>query len=147
MTQVLGASEMVHKLAEQAVQDQGKNTTAKQADPTDVERFDSALQKQNVDPANTIQNTPEIARSELNQQSSPQVGEKILENMQRVQEGHNARVENINSLLGGEDSQPLSIKEGMRLQYEVMQLNLQEEITTKVSDKSSQGVQTLFKNQ
>ncbi|NJD20692.1 MAG: EscI/YscI/HrpB family type III secretion system inner rod protein [Gemmatimonadetes bacterium] len=39
------------------------------------------------------------------------------------------------------------IQDLMRLQFELMQLNLQIELTPKTADKSSQGVQTLFKNQ
>ena len=42
---------------------------------------------------------------------------------------------------------PLSVQDTMRLQYELMQLNMQQELTTKVADKTTQGVQTLFKNQ
>jgi type III secretion system YscI/HrpB-like protein len=35
----------------------------------------------------------------------------------------------------------------MKLQYDLMQMNLEQELTSKTADKTTQGVQTLFKNQ
>ncbi|MBI9078778.1 MAG: type III secretion system inner rod subunit SctI [Pseudodesulfovibrio sp.] len=52
-----------------------------------------------------------------------------------------------NELLSKNGDGAMSNQDVMRLQYEMAQLNLQTEMTTKVTDKSSQSVQTLFKNQ
>ncbi len=51
----------------------------------------------------------------------------------------------INKLLNNED-QTMHVQYAMRLQYELMQLNLQTETTTKVGSKTG-AVGTLFKNQ
>ena len=41
----------------------------------------------------------------------------------------------------------MSMEEMMQLQFDLMQMNLEQELTGKIADKTSQGVQTLFKNQ
>jgi type III secretion system YscI/HrpB-like protein len=41
----------------------------------------------------------------------------------------------------------LSAAELVELQYEVMNLSFQQEVVTKIADKSSTAVQTLIKNQ
>ena len=72
------------------------------------------------------------------------LGDSILQNMEKSRESHETRTKEIEKNL---QSETLSTQDTMRLQHELMQLNLQTEMTTKAGDKSSQGVQTLFKNQ
>jgi len=72
------------------------------------------------------------------------LGNSTLQGMEKLKESREAREKKIGQLL---QSETLSTEEAIRLQYELMQLNLQTDVTTKTTDKSSQGVQTLFKNQ
>ena len=41
----------------------------------------------------------------------------------------------------------LSMQQALGIQYELMQVGLQQELTAKLADKTSSGVQTLFRNQ
>lgn len=75
------------------------------------------------------------------------MGDNIFEQMEALSGSAAEKEQHINELLSKNGDAPMSTQDAMRLQYELMQLNLQTEMTTKVADKSSQGVQTLFKNQ
>ena len=53
----------------------------------------------------------------------------------------------IRALAELQGSHSLSAAEMVELQYEVMNLSFQQEVVTKIADKSSTAVQTLIKNQ
>lgn len=76
----------------------------------------------------------------------PSLGDAILNGIEKLKTHHDVRAERIEQTLidsGGE----LTMEEMMKLQFEVMQLGIEQDITTKMADKTSTGVQTLFRNQ
>ena len=75
------------------------------------------------------------------------LGEAILSGMERIREGRDHRLHNVNVLLEQTNPTAMNFKDVIGLQFELMQLNLHQEVTTKTADKTSQGVQTLFRNQ
>lgn len=83
----------------------------------------------------------------LPQTDEMSLGDAIIRSMQGLQNSHEAQVGKVNELVSVKDDEAFTFQTGMELQFEIMQLNLQQDVTTKVADKSSQSVQTLFKNQ
>lgn len=75
------------------------------------------------------------------------LGDAILAGMQRMSETHQNQIARVEALVETPAGEPLSFQEGVRLQFELMQLGLHQSVTTKIADKSSQGIQTLFRNQ
>lgn len=111
-------------------------------------RFEQALQgdgTQGVDkvPEEAIQKTGETAAS--NQTET--MGDTILKGLQDLKVNHDVKMESIQNQLQIAGTEDLSFKDAMRLQMDVMQLTMQEDLATKVADKASQGVQQMFKNQ
>jgi type III secretion system YscI/HrpB-like protein len=74
----------------------------------------------------------------------------VLQNMvQDIRESQAAHVERIKEAVvaAPEGKEPMEIKDLFGLQLELMQLTFQQDLTAKVADRLSQGVQTLFRNQ
>ncbi|MCR5415076.1 MAG: type III secretion system inner rod subunit SctI [Kiritimatiellae bacterium] len=100
------------------------------ADPSSVARFEAALGAQGVQPVQTVPFLSEVAAT-----------------WQGAHANNQAIVHRIKALaeLGGMHGP--SMPEMIQLQYEVMNLSFQQEVVTKVADKSSNAIQTLVKNQ
>jgi len=83
--------------------------------------------------------TQQIAEQSVQQGASQGAGQ--------VRTQHDMRMENIQEKLVSPDGGELTVQDAMSLQFEVMQMGIEHELTTKVADKTSEGVQTLFKQQ
>ena len=92
---------------------------------------------------NDATQTQEVASAE----QPKTIGDAILDGIQNAKETYDMHAEKVSTQLEATGDQHMSVQDAMKLQYELIQMNLQQEMTTKVADKSSQGVQTLFKNQ
>jgi type III secretion system YscI/HrpB-like protein len=146
MTEGVNIEKVIQKVAEEAAETEGP---AKPEAPAaeDVSQFEAAMQgetgRQAVSGADA---PPEVTRA--SKVEEPQsLGDAILQGMEKAKEGHTDQVDRINALLDKSGDAPMTVQDAMKLQFELMQLNLQQEVTTKTADKTSQGVQTLFKNQ
>ena len=64
-----------------------------------------------------------------------------------AQANNQGMLHRIRALAELQGSHSLSAAEMVELQYEVMNLSFQQEVVTKIADKSSTAVQTLIKNQ
>lgn len=64
-----------------------------------------------------------------------------------AQANNQGMIHRIRALAELQGSHSLSAAEMVELQYEVMNLSFQQEVVTKVADKTSNAVQTLIKNQ
>ena len=64
-----------------------------------------------------------------------------------AQANNQGMLHRIRALAELQGSHSLSAAEMVELQYEVMNLSFQQEVVTKIADKSSNAVQTLIKNQ
>jgi type III secretion protein I len=137
------AQEVAEKSAQEAVPQQ-----TEAPDAQDVSKFEAAMngQQQNgVGPAE--QNAPATADKVAKADQPGSIGDAILEGMEKVKESRDEGVKKVNEILDKSGDEPMDIQDVMRLQVELMELNLQTEVTTKAADKSNQGVQTLLKNQ
>lgn len=146
MTDGINIGEAIQKIAEQAAENQApQKPEAPQGD--DVSRFESAMNSGGDPQLVTEAGSPGDANKVSGPGESQDLGDAILNGMEKAKESHTTKVDSINRLLEKSGAEPLSVQDTMKLQFELMQLNLQQEVTTKTADKSSQGVQTLFKNQ
>ena len=140
-------NKITEHVAEKTAQ-QGAASPAEQVvDAADQARFEAALDNTagadaiKVDAAN-----PDFVVDGA-QAAQRTMGDAVLEGMQKMKTSYDQHVDKIEQTLIDTDGQELTVQETMRLQMEVMQMGLQQDLTTKVADKTSQGVQTLFKNQ
>ncbi|VBB42659.1 hypothetical protein TRIP_B200799 [uncultured Desulfatiglans sp.] len=83
--------------------------------------------------------------------SSPQrakgLGDVILRSIEDMSAAHRERIHRIQDTVDQEAAPALSPSELIRLQVEILQLTIEQELAGKVVDKCGQGVQTLFRNQ
>lgn len=75
------------------------------------------------------------------------LGDLVLAGIDRMSVGYQQRVDAVNATISSGGADGLSSQDIMRLQFELAQMTLMQDLTAKVADKTSQGVQTLFKNQ
>lgn len=141
-----GIQQAGQKIAEQFAEqmaEKQQGQTDKVADAGEVARFEEAMQGSTPDKAAVEpQNVSKVQEVSDNRG----IGDSILEGMEKLKGTREEKEQAINELLS-KQGDTMSTQDAMRLQHELMQLHLQTEMTTKAADKSSQGVQTLFKNQ
>ena len=100
------------------------------ADPSAVERFQAAM---GVDGPSAVDAIPFASEASVSWRSA-QVNRQGL-------------LHRIRALAEMKDGHALSAAEMVELQYNVANLAFQQEVVTKVADKSSTAIQTLIKNQ
>ena len=64
-----------------------------------------------------------------------------------VKNDYDARFAKINASMAANKGEEISMQQALQIQYELMQVGLSQELTAKMADKVSSGVQTLFRNQ
>lgn len=79
--------------------------------------------------------------------TDPGLGDALVDGLHRLEATRDSHVRQVNDLVAGLGDHPMSVADGMRLQVALLQMTLHQDITTKAADKTSQGVQTLFRNQ
>jgi type III secretion system YscI/HrpB-like protein len=135
------------QIAEQSVQ-QGASQGAPGA--ADQAKFDSAMQGGQAGDVQALQQAGGPQNVQMNAISSGEprsLGDAILDGLDQMRTRHDMRMENIQDKLTSPEGGELTVQDAMALQFEVMQLGIEHDLTTKVADKTSQGVQTLFHNQ
>jgi len=108
----------------------------------DLARFENAM----MNPAGDVQalevRSPEAVAPHQS------IGKVLLDMVQEVRESQAGHMDHIQSAVGApEEGKPMEMRDLFNLQFELMQLTLQQDLTAKVADRLSQGVQTLFRNQ
>ena len=111
----------------------GVNATSAVADPAAVSRFQVAMGVNGVDAPAAIGPIPFASEASAAWRSAQVNNQGILH-----------RIRALSQLAGMHGP---SAPEMLELQYEVMNLAFQQEVVTKVADKSSTAIQTLIKNQ
>ena len=111
----------------------GVNAPSAVADPAAVERFQAAMGVNGVESPAAIDPIPFASEASAAWRSAQVNNQGILH-----------RIRALSQL--GRMHGPSAI-EMVELQYEVMNLSFQQEVVTKVADKSSNAIQTLVKNQ
>jgi type III secretion system YscI/HrpB-like protein len=146
MTEDAALQQGIQKAVEQAGR---TDATQKAREPSaeDISRFEDALNGPAGQQAVSSQPPPSKVEQNTRIEEPHTLGEAILRGLETAKESHDEQTCRVQELLDKTDGRAMSMQDVLRLQYELMQLSLQQEITTKATDKTSQGVQTLFKNQ
>ena len=103
------------------------------ADPSAVTRFEAAMGAGGVQPVSSADPIPFASEASAAWRSAQANNQGILHR--------------IRALSGMRGRNNVAAQEMLELQYEVMNLSFQQEVVTKVADKSSNAIQTLVKNQ
>ena len=103
------------------------------ADPAAVSRFEAAMGAGGVQPAQAADPIPFASEASAAWRSAQANNQGILHRIRAL-----SQLERMHGPAAGEL---------VELQYEVMNLAFQQEVVTKVADKSSNAIQTLVKNQ
>ena len=111
----------------------GTGAVAPVANPDAVARFQAAMDAPAVDGTAKVGDVPFV--------------DQVAATWRSAQEGHQAILHRIRALSQMSVSDGTTAANLARLQYEVANLSFQQEVVTKVADKSSNAVQTLIKNQ
>ncbi len=123
---------------------------------TDMQRFERALNEPGLHAASELQPGTDtrgsgelstIGELENPTVSTQSIGGAFIESIQDIKSTLDARAERITKQLNTLAGSPMSLQDAIRVQYELMQMNMQQELTSKMADKTSQGVQMLFRNQ
>lgn len=112
--------------------------------PEDIQSFEMTLQKlQEAELPPLEMQAPVPIKHEVS------LTEIISDAVSKIRNEQSGRIDRINDLtlnpLG--ESDPMGMRDLFSLQFELIQLSLHQDFTTKVADKLSQGAQTLFRNQ
>ncbi|MBI1247955.1 hypothetical protein GC197_08965 [bacterium] len=125
-----------------------------QAEQTNnVEQTNQAEQANSAEQVDPAKNDPSLNNqgdpTKVNNADAlpPSLGEAILDSVQRMRASHDAKASSIEQKLVGNGNKEMSMKDCIQLQFEVMQMSLEQDLTGKIADKTSNGVQTLFRNQ
>lgn len=129
-----------------------QSEVAREATDKDQAAFNQALDsssdtQQAVGATNPGANSPVPSSSEANQPTGqPTLGDQILSNIQNVDQDYQNQVKAIDSATEASD---VGMNPGdlLKMEYEVSQMTVEQQVTSKIGDSASQGVQQLFKNQ
>ncbi|MEO1524996.1 MAG: EscI/YscI/HrpB family type III secretion system inner rod protein [Planctomycetota bacterium] len=136
------ASRVAQQAADQAAQQSTSQNEAqpmREVDALDQASFEDMLHAQSPQ----VESTQKIRPAEM-QTDGRTIGDAMLDGLQRMKSSidtHNASIEDQLSRVNGE----MSVQDTMKLQVELMQMHLEQESIVKIGDKTSQGVQTMFK--
>jgi len=75
------------------------------------------------------------------------LGEALLDGIVSVKNDYDSRFARMAESMAAAKGQDISMAQALQIQYELMQVGLSQELTAKLADKTSSGVQTLFRNQ
>ena len=133
------------------VAQQAANQASQQAAPatevkiSDQARFDDAMQQ--PEQVENAQPKTEATNGDPTPEQEATLGDPILNGIEKMKTSHDVRSARIEDQLTNSIGKDLSVQDCMKLQFEVMQMSMEQELTGKIADKTSQGVQTLFQNQ
>ena len=154
---IQGASHAAQQISQNpspSPQQPGAEQAAPDAD--DQAKFEQAMQPVDAPPQQVgrIVISPDAAPpasqtvpsvGEASAAEPPTMGDTILDGMQHLRESHEGGMERLNQMLNSPD--PVGTKDLVEMQLEMMKMGIEMEVTTKTSDKSSQDVQQLMRNQ
>ena len=138
------SNQVAQQAANQASQQQATSQPT-EINISDQVRFEDAM-SQNGHPEQQAQ-AVEAANGDVQSIEEPTLGDAILNGLEKMKTTHDARSARIEDQLMKATGEDMSVQDCMKVQFEVMQMGLEQELTGKIADKTSQGVQTLFKDQ
>jgi len=142
----------VQQMTQQSVADQSQTEQSfarRDANPEHQAQFDNAMNG-GVESTSTVDGTLQVNQVEsaakVQSHEPASLGEALLDGLDRLKVGHDNRMKAVSDSLTEMNEAPMSVGAAMKLQFEMMQMSIEHDLTAKVADKTSQGVQTLFRN-
>jgi len=112
----------------------------------DVTRFENLLGPGKAEPLTGSEaplNAPVVEAA----QKSGGLGDAILGGIDKMSASYQQKVDAVNTTISSGGAEGMTSADIMQLQFELAQMSMMQDLTAKVADKTSQGIQTLFKNQ
>ncbi|MFH0787904.1 MAG: type III secretion system inner rod subunit SctI [Pseudomonadota bacterium] len=147
MSHIVSINPIANRFAGQTIKPQSEGWS-RESLAKDVDRFEKALSSRSG--RETVSAGPEPLPQTApprTDESTPTLGDAILQGIEKMKADHENRVRQIENNLEEIGDQPMTTQNMMKLQFDLMKLNVQQEVVSKVADKTTQGIQTLFKNQ
>ena len=113
-------------------------------DPAAVAKFEAAMA---ANAPAAVSQSAAVSRSADSSAASIPFASQVSAAWRSAQVNNQGMLHRIRALSELRNRHSLSAAEMVELQYEVMNLSFQQEVVTKVADKTSNAVQTLIKNQ
>jgi hypothetical protein len=79
--------------------------------------------------------------------STDGLGDEILRSVDQSHRAYEQNLDRINQEVGKSGADPMSAGRLMKLQLDVIKFGLDQDLTTKIADKATQGIETVLKNQ
>ncbi|WDE02797.1 type III secretion system inner rod subunit SctI [Thalassomonas viridans] len=115
--------------------------------PADVARMEAAMnngQQQHRHQVEQAMPLEEISTKPPSDEQGSNIGDKVLDGLEKIKNVHEAEVESINVSLATPD---LDVQSLMGLQMKLSRLSLQQDLIAKTASKSTQNLDTLLKTQ
>jgi type III secretion system YscI/HrpB-like protein len=75
------------------------------------------------------------------------LGDEILRSVEQAHRAYEQNLDQINQEVGKSGEAPMSVSRLMQLQFDVMKFGLNQDLTAKIADKATTGIETVLKNQ
>jgi hypothetical protein len=133
-------------------------TTAGEDQAGDRQRFEEALGRPSVEagvpagsiaPDHAVASVHPIVSDDMTPPtgSMHSLGDEILSSIEQAHRGYEQNLDKINQDVGKSGAEPTSLGHLMQLQLDVIKFGLNQDLTTKIADKTTQGFETVLKNQ
>jgi hypothetical protein len=133
-------------------------TTGQQDSVGDQRRFEEALGRPSpeasvsagsIAPAETIASVHPIVSPDMASPtgSTDCLGDEILKSVDQAHLAYERNLDRINQDVNKAGADPMSAARLMKLQLDVVKFGLDQDLTAKIADKATQGIETVLKNQ
>ena len=134
------------------------STTGREDQAGDRRRFEEAMGRpspeagdpaQSIAPDDAIAAVHPVDSADMASQTGlpDRLGDEILKSVEQAHGAYEQNLNRINQEVGKPGSDPMSIGRLMQLQFDVIKFGLAQDLTTKIADKATQGLETVLKNQ
>ena len=138
------ADPISNRIVEQAA-DQAMQRGASQSQPqprADVNQADQAAFENALNAETTVDQIQSVGQ--VGEAADKTIGDAMLDGLEQMKSSIDSHSASIEQQLNRVDGN-MSVQDTMKLQVELMQMHLEQESIVKIGDKTSQGVQTMFK--
>jgi hypothetical protein len=134
------------------------STTGREDQAGDRRRFEEAMGRPSPeagDPAQSIAPDDAIAAVhpvDSADMASPtgstdRLGDEILRSVEQAHRAYEQNLDQINQDVDQSGRDPMSIGRLMQLQFDVIKFGINQDLTAKIADKATSGIETVLKNQ
>ena len=145
---------MVEEMAQQALQNQEQALNPNPANPSDADTFDKAIGTISGGPLESYGAARDPSMTGVRTATAPDsvtLGDSILESIQQSGAAYREKViafrEDITLMAEGGGGDMLALPKLMKLQFDLTEFGLHQQVASKIAGKVSSGIQTIFKNQ